>query len=96
MVNILQPIPNTWPSTLYSIAEAATELAKPVMGTRLPAPADFGIKIQACKQDTDQYQDQGTPGGSRFPVQSQAVCVMQDQLSKHADEAACEEGFQHI
>ena len=41
MVKILQPIPKTCPSALNSIAEAATELAKPVIGTRLPAPPNF-------------------------------------------------------
>lgn len=43
MVNILHPMPNTCPSALYSIAEAATELAKPVIGTRLPAPPNLPI-----------------------------------------------------
>ena len=43
MVNILQPIPNTWPSFWNSIAGAATELAKPVIGTIVPAPANWPI-----------------------------------------------------
>ena len=43
MVKILTPIPNTWPSFLYSIAGAATELANPVIGTNTPAPANFAI-----------------------------------------------------
>lgn len=34
MVNILQPTPKTSPSALNSSAHAATELAKPVIGTR--------------------------------------------------------------
>ena len=38
IVKILQPIPKTCPSFLYSIAGAATELAKPVIGTSAPAP----------------------------------------------------------
>ena len=41
MVNILHPTPKTCPSFLNSMAGAATELAKPVMGTREPAPAHF-------------------------------------------------------
>ena len=41
MVKILHPTPNTWPSALYSIAGETTELAKPVMGTRAPAPPNF-------------------------------------------------------
>ena len=41
MVNILHPIPNTSPSVLYSMAGAATELANPVIGTNVPAPAYF-------------------------------------------------------
>ena len=43
MVNILQPMPKTCPSARYSIAEAATELAKPVMGTSPPAPPNLPI-----------------------------------------------------
>ena len=43
MVNILHPIPNTWPSFLYSMAGAATELANPVMGTNAPAPPQSAI-----------------------------------------------------
>ena len=38
MVNIFAPTPNTCPSALNSIAGATTPLAKPVMGTRHPAP----------------------------------------------------------
>ena len=41
IVKILQPIPNTCPSFLYSIAGAATELANPVIGTSVPAPHHF-------------------------------------------------------
>ena len=40
-MNILHPIPNTCPSDLYSTAGAATELANPVIGTNVPAPAYF-------------------------------------------------------
>ena len=43
MVNILQPIPNTCPSFWYSTAGAVTELAKPVMGTKAPAPPHLAI-----------------------------------------------------
>ena len=43
IVNILQPIPKTCPSFLYSIAGAATELANPVIGTSAPAPPQFAI-----------------------------------------------------
>ena len=38
MVKIFAPTPKTWPSFLYSMAGAATELANPVIGTRAPAP----------------------------------------------------------
>ena len=37
-IKIEAPIPNTWPSALYSIADAATPFANPVIGTRAPAP----------------------------------------------------------
>ena len=43
IVNILHPIPYTWPSFLNSIAGDATELANPVIGTITPAPANFAI-----------------------------------------------------
>ena len=43
IVNILQPIPNTRPSFLYSIAGAATLFANHVIGTRLPAPPNVVI-----------------------------------------------------
>ena len=39
MVNILAARPRTRPSVLNSMAGAATALAKPVMGTNVPAPA---------------------------------------------------------
>src|SRR5699024_9550447 len=38
MVNILVPVPVTCPSGENSMAALTTALAKPVMGTRLPAP----------------------------------------------------------
>ena len=38
IVNILQPIPNTCPSFLYSIAGEAILFANPVIGTSAPAP----------------------------------------------------------
>ena len=41
IVNIFTPIPNTCPSFLYSIAGATTLFAKPVIGTKLPAPPQF-------------------------------------------------------
>jgi hypothetical protein len=43
IVNILQPIPNTCPSFLNSIAGATTELANPVIGTNAPAPPNLAI-----------------------------------------------------
>ena len=39
IVKILQPIPNTCPSFLNSIAADAIALANPVIGTKVPAPA---------------------------------------------------------
>ena len=43
MVKIFAPMPKTCPSFLYSIAGAATELAKPVIGTSAPQPAKVTI-----------------------------------------------------
>ena len=42
-VNILPPTPMTYPSDLYSIAGETIELAKPVIGTKEPAPANLPI-----------------------------------------------------
>ena len=39
MMNIFAPVPSTRPSVLNSMAALTTALAKPVMGTRVPAPA---------------------------------------------------------
>ena len=41
MVNIFAPTPSTIPSGLASRAGETTELAKPVIGTIVPAPANF-------------------------------------------------------
>lgn len=45
MVKIWVPMPNTCPSFLNSMAGAATELANPVIGTRVPAPPYFAILL---------------------------------------------------
>ena len=45
-VNILLPTPITYPSDLYSIAGETMELAKPVIGTKEPAPANFPILLK--------------------------------------------------
>ena len=42
-VKILAPIPVTKPSALLSIAGDATEFANPVIGTKVPAPANLAI-----------------------------------------------------
>ena len=42
-VKILAPTPRTYPSERESIAGDATALAKPVMGSRVPAPARLAI-----------------------------------------------------
>ena len=43
MENIFTQVPRTKPSVLNSMAGEAMELAKPVMGTRVPAPANLAI-----------------------------------------------------
>ena len=48
-VNILLPTPITYPSDLYSIAGETIEFAKPVIGTREPAPANFPILLNKFK-----------------------------------------------
>ena len=43
IVKILQPMPKICPSAWNSIAEEATEFAKPVIGTSPPASQNFPI-----------------------------------------------------
>ena len=44
-VNIFPPTPIIYPSDLYSIAGDTIELAKPVIGIKEPAPANFPILL---------------------------------------------------
>ncbi len=44
IVNILTAVPVISPSVLNSSAGATTELAKPVIGTMVPAPAQRAIR----------------------------------------------------
>ena len=48
-VNIFPPTPITYPSDLYSIAGETIELAKPVIGIKEPAPANFPILLNKFK-----------------------------------------------
>ena len=48
-VNIFPPTPITYPSDLYSIAGETIEFAKPVIGTKDPAPANFPILLNKFK-----------------------------------------------
>ena len=50
MVNILAPTPITYPSDLYSIAGETIEFAKPVIGTKDPAPANFPILLNTLRE----------------------------------------------
>ena len=43
ILNIFAPVPIILPSVLNSIAGDTTEFAKPVIGTMVPAPANFAI-----------------------------------------------------
>ena len=47
MVNIFAPTPNMKPSVLNSTAVAATAIAKPVIGTSVPAPANYPILLNS-------------------------------------------------
>ena len=44
MENIFTQVPVVSPSLRNSIAGADTAFAKPVIGTRVPAPANFAIR----------------------------------------------------
>ena len=43
IVNILAPVPKTAPSAFDSSAGETTAFAKPVIGTKVPAPPNFAI-----------------------------------------------------
>ena len=49
IVNIFAPTPITYPSDLYSIAGETIEFAKPVIGTKDPAPANFPILLKTLR-----------------------------------------------
>ena len=48
-VNIFPPTPITYPSDLYSMAGETIEFAKPVIGIKEPAPANFPILLKIFK-----------------------------------------------
>ena len=48
-INILLPTPMIYPSDLYSIAGDTIELAKPVIGTKEPAPANLPILLKILR-----------------------------------------------
>ena len=48
-VNIFPPTPITYPSDLYSIAGETIEFAKPVIGIKEPAPANFPILLNILR-----------------------------------------------
>ena len=48
-VNIFAPTPKTKPSERASRASEVIEFAKPVIGTRVPAPANFAILSKSPK-----------------------------------------------
>ena len=83
MVKILHPIPNTCPSARYSIADAATELANPVM-------------VKSCQDDTDEDQKQGTPASGSFFVCAHGRKDVQKNLPQNTDKTAGHKCFKHI
>ena len=46
----MPPTPITYPSDLYSIAGETIEFANPVIGTRVPAPANLPILLKIFKE----------------------------------------------
>ena len=50
MVNIFPPTPMIWPSDLCSIAGDTIAFAKPVIGTREPAPANLANLLYKCRE----------------------------------------------
>ena len=106
--NIFAAMPVTKPSVLKSMAGETTALAKPVMGTRVPAPARRGmasdtaeagqlvVKIQACQQGGEKHQSNGGGGCRILPMQARGGIGVQNKLAQHTDESANEKGQGHI
>ena len=99
MVKILQPMPKICPSALYSMAEAATELAKPVMGTREPAPPNlpiFRINMKTCEQDTGKNKNHRAPGTGSFFIKPLRQSKIYDGLSDETDGSSGKKCLCHI
>ena len=98
MVKILHPIPKTWPSFLYSMAGAATELAKPVIGTKAPAPpfCQFRINSGSRQNDTDQDEKHGSPVAAVILGKFLQFAEVENNLTENADSPSCEKSPEHI
>ena len=99
MVKILHPIPKICPSAWNSMAEAATEFANPVIGTRLPAPPNFPIleyRLNPVRRTLSKIRKERAPASGTFLIDTHGLCSVQDELSQKTDESAGEKGFCHI
>ena len=71
-VNIFPPTPITYPSDLYSIAGETIELAKPVIGTKEPAPANFPILLNKLRPVKN----------AEIPISKMETIVLEVDVSK--------------
>ena len=86
MVNILTAVPATKPSVLNSRAGAATELAKPVIGTSVPAPA--------CLADKYERDRDGRRGV--FAGKTDGLPAFEKSLPERAYHAARDKGLRAV
>ena len=93
MVNIFAPTPRMKPSVLNSTAGAAMALAKPVMGTKVPAPANLAIlsyrlnPVSSAEMATN-VTEQAVPAVSLL----RTLIPVQKELSHAADQSADQKG----
>ena len=78
----------TYPSDLYSIAGDTIELAKPVIGIKEPAPANFPILLNILRpvrkalkpnfETAKQYQDYVDKKSPNSPILKNCLCAFLD------------------
>ena len=89
----MAPSPSSKPSLLNSRAGLVTELEKPVMGTRVPAPANLASLGYSPRPVNKAEKDQGhrSQGGSLLLGQKQQVQVG-ECLAQYTDQPAHQKG----
>ena len=98
-VNILTAVPVTMPSARKSMAGEATALAKPVMGTSVPAPAYRASRWYSPSAVSSADRNTSVTEVAEAAVllrQPQRLPAVGDQLSHGADAAADDKGQRRV